>query len=135
MPDKAHPGIALTTGWYDGDTVYGVLDLQDGMAWGSRLRTLTIDGAPTIILDPQRLRIARVTAPELRDPGGAEALATARQIAPPGIYTIRRYGLEKWRRPLVDLILPDGQLFSDVMLRSTVHAKLTSIEMQLGHGQ
>lgn len=91
--------------WYDADTFHGVLDQA---LWTYRGR-----------LDkPQRMRCALIQAPEAHDPGGPAATAYARQVAPPAEYPCWSYkpDPDTYGRPLLDLILPDGRLFSTTML-------------------
>ena len=98
--------------WHDGDTFYGVVDQA---YWTYRGRDTR----------PIRCRAALIQAPELvmagqPNPAGADALGFAAQLAPPGDYPCWAYkpDPEEYGRPLLDLILPDGRLFSEVMLTS-----------------
>ena len=100
------------TDWHDGDTCHGVLD--QGF-W-------TYRGRDT---DPIRCRAALIQAPELTaagkpDPAGVAALEFALLTAPPGEYPCWSYkpAPDTYGRPLLDLILPDGRLFSAVMLQA-----------------
>ena len=96
--------------WIDGDTFSGWTDL------GCRIYLGTCD-------HPIRFRCARINAPELNTgQPGTEATAYARQLAPPGDYPATSTGLDEYGRPLLDLHLPDGRLFSDAMLTAD-HAR------------
>ena len=97
--------------WHDGDTFYGVLDQA---LWTYKGRDFK----------PVRHRCALIQAPELRLPGGVvnpagtAALEAAAVIAPPGDYECFSYkpDPDNFGRPLVDLVLADGGLFSAAML-------------------
>lgn len=90
--------------WIDGDTFSGWTDLS------CRIYLGTCD-------HPIRFRCSIINAPELSTgQPGAEATTYARQIAPPGDYPATSTGLDTYGRPLLDLHLPDGRLFSAAML-------------------
>ncbi len=96
--------------WHDGDTFHGVVDQGFWTYRGSYGR-------------PVRVRCALIQAPELlidgqRNPAGADALQAAARIAPPGEYPCWSYkpDPDSFGRPLLDLVLPDGGLFSAAML-------------------
>lgn len=92
--------------WRDGDSFKGVCDL------GCRIYI----GSTT---SPIMFRTSIINAPELSTgQPGADATAYARQIAPPGLYKATSTGLDEYARPLLDLHLPNGRLFSDEMLES-----------------
>lgn len=120
MPHAYIPGLAALIDWHDGDTVHGVLDLGDGLTWGSSISIVGV-GLPglqdhMIVIKPQRFRIAGLMAPELKEPGGMDARNKAATLVGWGLWPIRRYGLDKWRRPLIDIELKSGRLFSEAML-------------------
>lgn len=89
--------------WHDGDTFYGVLD------HGCRIYTGSKD-------KPPRFRCGRINAPELDTPEGPVARDYAAKIAPPGEYACVSTGIDTYGRPLLELLLPDGRLFTEVML-------------------
>jgi len=96
--------------WHDGDTWYGVVDQA---FWTYRGRDR----------DPVRCRAALIQAPELAvggvpNPAGLAARDFAIALAPPGEYPCWSYkpAPENYGRPLLDLVLPDGRLFSAAML-------------------
>jgi len=93
--------------WHDGDTAHAVLDQG---YW-------TYRGATD---KPVRVRCALINAPELDTPAGPPARDFAAQLAPPGDYPCWSYkpDPDNYGRPLLDLILPDGRLFSTVMLEA-----------------
>lgn len=106
--------------WHDGDTFYGALDQGVGIF---RAGGMNVDVETGIIsLDPIRHRAALIQAPELEKNGveqqsGIDALNYAKQIAPPGIYECITYKSDDvFDRPLIDLILSSGLVFSTVML-------------------
>lgn len=90
--------------WHDGDSAHCVADLGCRIYIGSHEH-------------PVMLRSGLINAPELStgEPGAA-ATAYAQQIAPPGDYQATSTGLDEYGRPLIDLHLPDGRLFSEAML-------------------
>lgn len=91
--------------WHDGDTCLGVCDLSCHTFLGR--------------LDkPIRFRCALINAPELATPEGPAARDFAATLAPPGEYPCTSTGLDNYGRPLLDLHLPDGRLFSAAMLTS-----------------
>lgn len=96
--------------WHDGDTFYGIVDRGNGDYKGKHSKLA-------------RVRMARIQAPELVDPGGIEATKFADSLAPAGEYCCVPYGLDNYGRPLVDLILPMGRLFSTEMITAG-HAKV-----------
>ncbi len=90
--------------WHDGDSFRGVCDL------GCRIYI----GSTT---SPIMFRTSIINAPELSvGKPGVDATEYARKIAPPGLYAATSTGLDEYARPLLDLHLPDGRLFSDAML-------------------
>lgn len=106
-PGKTFELWATVVAWHDGDTAYGWLDQG---YW-------TYRGAAG---KPIRMRCALIAAPELDEDGGIDAREYAKQLAPPGEYPCRAYkpDPDSFGRPLVDLMLPDGRLFSAAMLES-----------------
>lgn len=111
--------------WYDGDTFYGALDQGVGIF---RAGGFYIDPFNSgIVLEPIRMRCAIIDAPELMVDGvanapGFGALQYARDLVPPGVYPCITYKADDtFDRPLIDIILSSGLLFSEVML-STGHA-------------
>lgn len=92
--------------WHDGDTFHGVID------HGMRIYRGRLD-------KPVRCRCALINAPELDSPDGPDALEVAREAAPPGEYPCWSYKPttdDTFGRPLLDLVLPTGELFSQYML-------------------
>lgn len=89
--------------WIDGDTCRASLDLGVHVFYGSRDH-------------PVRLRMAHINSPEMSTPQGQPAKAAAEQLVPPGRYACISTGLDNYGRPLVDIPLPDGRLFSAAML-------------------
>ena len=89
--------------WVDGDTFHGIIDQGFHTFAGS-------------VADPIRIRCAKINAPELSTPGGPAAKALAEKLAPPGVYACTSYRPDKYGRPLLDLHLTGGRLFSDAML-------------------
>jgi endonuclease YncB( thermonuclease family) len=91
--------------WYDGDTFHGVLDHGCRLYRGA-------SGAP------ERFRCALIDAPELHDDGGQAALSAAMLLAPPAKYPCVSTSLDTYGRPLLDLQLPNGWLFSAAMIHA-----------------
>jgi endonuclease YncB( thermonuclease family) len=90
--------------WHDGDTWLGYVDLGAHVYLGTNDR-------------PIRFRCAKIQAPELSTgKPGADATEVARALVPAGDYPATSFGLDNYGRPLVDLHLSDGRLFSDAML-------------------
>lgn len=89
--------------WIDGDTFTGVIDQG----------YYTYKGRET---KPIRIRCAIIQAPEMKQAGGPTALLYASEMAPPGEFECISYKPDEYGRPLLDLILPDGDLFSARML-------------------
>lgn len=92
--------------WVDGDTFTGVLDQG----------YLTFCGRES---DPVRFRCALINAPETKGDtlkAGLAAWTYAHELAPEGDYPCQAFKQDEFGRLLVDLILPDGRLFSDAML-------------------
>jgi endonuclease YncB( thermonuclease family) len=96
--------------WHDGDTLAGVCDQA---WWTYRGR----DSKPVLC------RAALIQAPELTvggepNPAGLAARDFAAALAPPGDYPCWSYkpAPENYGRPLLDLVLGDGRLFSAAML-------------------
>lgn len=90
--------------WWDGDSAHCVADLGCRVYIGSEK-------------NPVMLRSGIINAPELST--GAAGIAArdyATSIAPPGLYPATSTGLDNYGRPLVDLHLSDGRLFSTAML-------------------
>jgi endonuclease YncB( thermonuclease family) len=106
-------------GWHDGDTFYGVLDqgFNTVRAGGMLVNTTVDGGVAKVTLEPIRHRIYGINAPELKAGAlGRDATVAAQQFAPPGIYAATSYHPDDFGRPIVDLVLPDGGLFSQRML-------------------
>lgn len=119
MTEKIFQVYAAVLGWYDGDTMYAVLDLGNYIFRAGGMEVKIIDGRPFVTLETVRHRAAAIAVPELKQPGGIEARDFARRIAPPGIYPCHTFkASDTFGRPLIDLILVDGSRFSDVMIRS-----------------
>jgi endonuclease YncB( thermonuclease family) len=94
--------------WIDGDSFAGVLDQAYYTYRGVEAHPVTF-------------RCSLINTPELKGDSHAAGMAAAdfaRQLAPPGEYKCWAQKPDEYGRPLVDLILPDGRLFSDVMLES-----------------
>lgn len=97
--------------WYDGDSFYGVIDQGFYSYMGTPER-------------PVSVRVFGIQAPELRAPGGAEALMMARILAPEGleyrVVSLKPPGLGAGfaigARPVLDLILSDGTPFREAMI-------------------
>jgi endonuclease YncB( thermonuclease family) len=98
--------------WHDGDTFHGILDQGFWTYKGTERK-------------PVRHRCALIACPELNEPDGIGATKYAEEIAPPGEYECISYkpDPDNFGRPLVDLVLREGDLFSGRMLASG-HAKL-----------
>jgi|GEM_PF-5202168 len=70
--------------WVDGDTARILLDLGLRTRWEGNAR------------------IAGINCPELRDPGGYEALKFAEQLVPPGtVRPCRSVAMDSFGRPLI----------------------------------
>lgn len=102
--------------WFDGDTLYGVID----QGWYSYMGTTW---------KPVSCRIMGINTPELRvggkpNPAGEAARDYARILAPEGAeYRCLSYkppglgaGFAIGARPVLDLMLPDGTRFASSML-------------------
>ena len=90
--------------WWDGDSAHCVADLGCRVFIGSREH-------------PVMLRSGRINTPELSTgKPGRDARDYANTIAPPGEYPAVSTGLDNYGRPLIDLVLRDGRLFSEAML-------------------
>lgn len=90
--------------WHDGDSFHGCCDLSCRVYIGSAAH-------------PVMFRTAIINAPEVATgKPGADATAYAWQLVPPGDYPATSTGLDEYGRPLLDIHLPDGRLFSDAML-------------------
>lgn len=90
--------------WHDADTFLGYVDLSSHVYLGTSDR-------------PIRFRCAKIQAPELSTgKPGADATDYARTLVPPGDYPATSIGLDNYGRPIIDLHLPDGSLFSDRMI-------------------
>lgn len=99
--------------WHDGDTFYGVLDQGRGIFHASGMDIV----AGVVVVQPLRHRCALINAPELGTPGGAEATAYAATLVPPGIYPCYTYKSDDtFDRPLIELLLPNGDRFSWSMI-------------------
>lgn len=97
-------GWATVLDWHDGDSFHGWYDLGCRVYMGSPAH-------------PLMFRCSIINAPELKTgKPGADATAYARMLAPPGEYPATSTGLDEYARPLLDLHLPDGSLFSQRML-------------------
>jgi endonuclease YncB( thermonuclease family) len=118
-------------GFYDADTVYAVLDQGVGIfrAGGMDVESLHSANAHdgyAVTLKAIRHRCALIQAPEKYPPGKRSgpvtpeylaSLAYAQSLVTPGVYECTTYKADDtFDRPLVDLHLPDGSLFSDRML-------------------
>lgn len=105
------------TGWYDGDTCYGVLDQGVNVYRAGDISVQLVGGVWQVVLKPWRHRIALIQAPEIGTAGGPAAKAYAEHLAPPGLYRCHTYkDTEEYGRPKIDPILTDGRRFSDAML-------------------
>ncbi len=94
--------------WHDGDTFYGYVDLSSHVYLGTSDR-------------PIRFRCALINAPELSTgKPGADATLLAQRLVPPGDYPATSTGLDNYGRPIIDLHLPDGRLFSVAMLAAGI---------------
>jgi endonuclease YncB( thermonuclease family) len=109
--------------WHDGDTFFGVLDQGRGIFHAAGMHLVHHEGEdPTVEVEVLRHRCAKIQAPELVaakqvSPAGAAATKYARELAPPGIYECLTYKADdNFDRPLIELILSEGLMFSDVML-------------------
>lgn len=91
--------------WVDGDTYAGFIDQGFNDFLGS-------------IGNPVRCRLALINAPEIRTDAGVAALRYAEQIAKPGEYQCISYKPDEYGRPLVDLALGDGRMFSEAMIQA-----------------
>lgn len=92
--------------WIDGDSFTGYLDQAYYTYKGREAK-------------PISFRCAKINAPEKKGDtlgAGLEATAHARELVPLGDYPCQASKPDEYGRPLVDLILPDGRLFSDAML-------------------
>lgn len=103
--------------WHDGDTFLGVLDHGLGWFQGAGLK-IEFD---SIVIEPIRHRCWGIDCPELKadrrpNPAGIAARVRAETLVPPGLYPAMSYKPDDFGRPLVDLVLPDGRLFSEVMI-------------------
>ncbi len=97
--------------WHDGDSAHCMADLGCHVYIGSQAH-------------PVLLRSAKINSPELSTgKPGADATKYATKIAPPGEYPAISTGLDNYGRPLIDLVLKDGRLFSEAMLAATQAAK------------
>lgn len=119
-------------GWYDPDTAYAVLDQGNQVFRGGGMDVEQLHSANargdgwTVTLQPIRHRCALIQAPEKYldprtrrqpNPAAAASYAEALRLAPPGVYECTTYKApEEFGRPLFDLHLPDGSLFSERML-------------------
>lgn len=66
-----------------------------------------------------RVRVARINAPELGAPGGAEARDYVAELLPAGTpVTLAIYRLDDYGRPLTDVALPDGRDLATLMLQA-----------------
>lgn len=102
--------------WHDGDTFWGVLDQGCGIFRGGGLRVNSETGK--VEVEEIRHRCALIQAPEMSK-GGYDALRFAMEIAPLGVYPCMTYKADDtFDRPLVDLMLPNGRLFSNMMLEA-----------------
>lgn len=108
--------------WHDGDTFYGVLDQGVGIFRGGGLHIDPVSGE--VIVETIRMRCALIQAPELTvdgkmNPRGQDALNYAKFLIIPGVYSCVTYKADDvFDRPLVDVMLPNGNLFSTEMLNA-----------------
>lgn len=93
----------LVLNWYDADTFHGVLDHGCFIYRGT-------------VAKPLRYRCSGIQAPELHTPAGPAALDYAKSLALPGEYPCMSTGIDTYGRPLLDLLLPNGFMFSEAML-------------------
>lgn len=105
MADKIFRLYVVVASWVDGDTFRGVVDQAFWTYRGRESKAI-------------RCRCALIAAPELKDPGGPEALEAAKRLAPPGEYPCVSYrpDPDSFGRPLLDLVLPGDVLFSAAMV-------------------
>jgi endonuclease YncB( thermonuclease family) len=97
-------GWVTVLDWRDGDSFHGWYDAGNRIYIGSATH-------------PIMFRTSIINAPELSTgKPGADATAYARRLVPPGDYAATSTGLDEYARPLLDIHLPDGRLFSDAML-------------------
>ena len=115
--EKVFSLYAVIVYWIDGDTFYGVIDQGFYSYMGTPWK-------------PVSCRVFGINTPEMRvsgrpNPAGQAALEYARILAPEGhdyrVVSIKPPGLGAGfaigARPVLDLILPDGGLFRDSMIR------------------
>jgi endonuclease YncB( thermonuclease family) len=97
--------------WIDGDTFRGTVDQAFWTYHGRESK-------------PIRCRCALIAAPELRYPGGPEALEAAKRLAPPGEYQCISYkpDPDNVGRPLLDLVLPGAVVGPAIMFSAVMVA-------------
>ena len=106
MADKTFQLWVSVHRWVDGDTFTGVLDQGYYSYRGRETKPVT-------------MRCALIDTPETkRDTLAAGIAATqyAQALVPLGDYPCQAFKPDQYGRPLVDLILPDGRLFSEAMI-------------------
>lgn len=104
---------AAVLDWYDGDTFHGVLD--HGLGWYQGKGLAVVGGRA--VVEPIRHRCWLIDTPEMKTGApGTAARDFARLLAPPGVYEAMSYKPDDFGRPLVDLVLADGRLFSAAMI-------------------
>jgi endonuclease YncB( thermonuclease family) len=89
--------------WVDADTCHAVIDQGFYTYRGRESKTVSC-------------RCTLINAPELPTPEGQAAFDYACKLVPLGEYECISYKPDEYGRPLIDLILPDGRLFSAAML-------------------
>lgn len=91
----------------DGDTFLADLDL----GWNNWMK------APAKGTGYGVIRVLGLYCPEMREPGGPEALAFALMLIPPGtVVTLESTALDSFGRSLAKVTLPDGTDFATTMI-------------------
>jgi len=103
VADKTFQLWVQVLDWHDGDTFHGILDHGCFIYRGT-------------VAKPLRYRCALINAPELDTSTGPAARDYANLIAPPGEYACISTGIDTYGRPLLDLMLSGGFLFSEAMM-------------------
>jgi endonuclease YncB( thermonuclease family) len=92
--------------WIDGDTFTGVIDQGFHTFRGSSR-------------EPQSIRCALINTPEMNIPSGLSARVYAETLVPVGsVLACISYKPDNYGRPLIDLILPSGEMYSQHMLKA-----------------